>query len=75
MSLIVYIVLGLVTEHIKSTLVDQNLAERWSEDMRMAQVSIFATEDQMIREDDIKKFSYLLEKKLAEAGVSAGDAD
>ena len=74
-SLIVYIVLGLVTEHIKSTLVDQNLAERWSEDMRMAQVSIFATEDQMIREDDIKKFSYLLEKKLAEAGVSAGDED
>ena len=72
-SLIVYIVLGLVTEHIKSTLVDQNLAERWSEDMRMAQVSIFATEDQMIREDDIKKFSYLLEKKLVEAGVSAGD--
>ena len=72
-SLIVYIVLGLVTEHIKSTLVDQNLAERWSEDMRMAQVSIFATEDQMIREDDIKKFSYLLEKKLVEAGVSAED--
>jgi hypothetical protein len=51
------------------------LADRWSEDERMAQISIYATEDQQIDEDNIKRFEYQLEKKLIESGVTDPDAD
>ncbi|MBO5622857.1 MAG: ABC transporter permease, partial [Butyrivibrio sp.] len=53
----------------------QNLAQRWSDDMNMAQVSIFITEDQLVKEDELKKFTYLLEKKLVEAGITGDEED
>ena len=73
--LIVYFALGLVSLHIANSLPEQHLAERWSDEMSMAQVSLYVTEDQMVREEDIKKFEYLLEKKLVESGVDPEDED
>ena len=74
-SLVVYFVMGLISAHIIKELPEQHLAERWSDDMNMAQISIYATEDQLVKEEDLKKFTYLLESKLVESGVTADDED
>ena len=74
-SLIVYSALGLVSSCVINSLPEQNLAQRWSDDMNMAQVSIFITEDQLVKEDELKKFTYLLEKKLVEAGITGDEED
>ena len=68
--LLLFGVLGVVNSHIISGLTDQLGADRWSQDMRMAQVSLFLTQDQKITEDDIKRFEYILERKLLDAGVT-----
>ena len=73
--LIVYFVMGLISSHIVKSLPEQNLAERWSDEMNMAQVSIFVTEDQLVKAEDLKKFTYLLEKKLVESGVVGEDEE
>ena len=67
--LFVYFSLGAVNKSLVSKLYDQQGAYRWSEDMKTAQVSLFVTQEQMITEDDIKKFKYILERKLLDAGV------
>ncbi|WP_026520815.1 ABC transporter permease [Butyrivibrio sp. VCB2001] len=72
--LFIYILMGLVSTHIKNDLPEQQLADRWSDEMNMAQVSIFVTQDQLVKEEDLKKFTYLLEKKLVESGV-VGEED
>lgn len=69
--LLIYFVLGIVSKALIAEMPEQLLAGRWSDDMRMAQVSIFITQDQSVKEDDIRRFSYMLEKKLTEAGVIA----
>ena len=71
----VYFVMGLISAHIINSLPEQHLAERWSDDMNMDQVSIYITEDQLVKEEELKKFTYLLEKKLVEAGVVGEDDD
>ncbi len=73
--LIVYAVLGTVMSSIISGLPEFLLADRWSSKGDMAQVSIYTTEDQLIDQDSIKRFDYMLEKKLAEAGVDDPDDD
>ncbi len=67
---LVYLILGMVSQSTVSRLYDQLGADRWSEDMSMAQVSIFITQDQMVTEDTMKRFSYELEKKLVDSGVT-----
>ncbi len=68
--MLVFAILGAVSGHIISGLPDQLGADRWSDEMRMAQVSLFLTQDQKITEDDIKRFEYVVERKLLDAGVS-----
>ncbi len=68
--LILYLILTFVSSFIVNRLDDQHLAERWSDDMRSAQVSVFITEDQKVTEEDIKRFNHMLKKKLVEAGVT-----
>ncbi len=72
--LVIYILMGLVSTHIINDLPEQQLASRWSDEKNMAQVSIFVTQDQLVKEEDLKKFTYLLEKKLVESGV-VGEED
>ncbi len=71
--LVIYVVLGCVSKVLVNSLSDQHLSERWSDERSMGQVSIYITEDQMVKEDDIKRFMYELEKKLVESGVSADE--
>ena len=68
-------ILGAVMNGIVSGLPEFLLAQRWSEDQQMAQISIYATEDQHIVEDDLRRFEYMLEKKLAASGVTDPDGD
>lgn len=68
-SLLIFIILGAASDHLISKLPDQLGADRWSDDMKMAQVSLFLTQDQKITEDEIKRFEYVLERKLLDAGV------
>lgn len=66
---IIQLVLALVSDYMIRDLTDQQVADRWSDDMRMAQVSIFVTEDRLLEENDIERFKYELEKKLRDSGV------
>jgi hypothetical protein len=68
--ILVFVILGVLRDYMISRLPDQLGADRWSDDMRMAQVSLFLTQDQKITEDDIKRFEYILERKLLDAGVA-----
>ncbi len=68
--LLIYVITGARSKALISELPDQLEADRWSDSMRMAQVSIFTTQDQMITENDIKRFSYTLETKLMDDGVT-----
>lgn len=73
--IVVNLVLSLIMKKVTGDLPQFLLAQRWSEDDRMAQISIYATEDQQIDENSIKRFEYQLEKKLVEAGVTDPDED
>lgn len=67
---VINLILGAVSKHIIGYMPEMNGAARWSEDHRMAQISLYFTEDQMVEEDGIKRLEYNLEKKLTEAGVT-----
>ncbi len=67
---LIYVVMGAASKSLISQLPDQLEADRWTDGTRMAQVSIFMTQDQMITENDIRRFSYTLEKSLMDAGVT-----
>lgn len=62
-------ILRLISDHIIDRQTDQLVADRWSEDIRMAQISLFVTQDQYIEENDIERFKYELEKKLRDSGI------
>ena len=54
--ILVYVVLGAVSKMIVSGLPQYLLADRWSDKNDMAQISIYTTEDQIIDEDNMKRF-------------------
>ena len=68
--LLVDLILGLISRHLIDSLPEQNEAYRWSEDTRMAQVSVFFTQDQKIDENFIKKLEYSFEKALVDSGAT-----
>lgn len=67
--LLVDIILGLISRYLVAALPEQNEAYRWSDDTRMAQVSVFFTENQKIDENFIKKIEYSFENALVESGA------
>ena len=67
---VINLILGAVSEHIVALMPEMNGAERWSENHRMAQISLYFTEDQMVEEDGIKRLEYNLEKKMTEVGIT-----
>ncbi len=73
--LVIYIVMGIVSKNLIARMPDQLEAGRWSDEMRMAQVSVFVTQDQMVTEDDMRRFYYTFEQKLRDAGVKDPDED
>lgn len=67
---VVNLILGAVSRHIVSLMPEMNGAARWSQEHRMAQISLYFTEDQMVEEEGIKRLEYNLERKLTDAGVT-----
>jgi hypothetical protein len=69
--LLIDIILGIICRVFISKLPDQLAANRWDYDGKVAQVSLFFTEDRSVTPDDIKRLEYNLKKKLGDAGVIA----
>ena len=67
---VINLILGAVSRHIVSLMPEMAGAERWSTEHRMAQISLYFTEDQMVEADGIKRLEYNIEKKLNDAGVT-----
>ena len=67
--LFVDIVLGIISGDLVLQLPEQNEASRWSTDKRMAQISLFFTEDQKIDETFIKRMEYVMEGAMSDAGI------
>ena len=67
--LLVDMILGLISRYMVGLLPEQNEAKRWSEEKRMAQVSVFFTEDQLIDDNAIKKYEYSFKDKLILEGA------
>lgn len=73
--LIIALILRLISLSIMSKLPDELMADRWSDERRMAQVSLYVTEDRAVDENEMKRFEYMLKKKLTDEGVSDDDDD
>lgn len=72
-ALLLFLILGAISDYLASKPTDQHTADRWENDNKMAQVSIFVSEDQMVELNDIKRFGYQLKMKLIDAGVTGLD--
>ncbi len=67
--IVLELLLGVICGYFVSTLDDQNEAMRWSDEERMAQVSLFFTQDQLVEPDGIKRLEYQLKKKMLDSGI------
>ena len=67
--LVIDLVLGLISRVIISGLPDQLGASRWEYDGKVAQVSLFFTEDREITPSEIRKLEYTMELELQKAGL------
>lgn len=65
----VFLILLLIIRHIGGSLDDQQMAERWSKDGGVAQVSCFFSVDSQVSEEEIETFEHSVDSKLAEASV------
>lgn len=68
-------VLNSISQSIIRGLPEELMADRWSRDRRMAQVSLYVTEDRSVAREEMKRFEYMLNKKLADEGVSDDEDD
>ncbi len=68
--ILVDIIMGLIGRALINNLPEQNEASRWSDEKRMAQISLFFTEDQMITSEDIKKLEFVMEGHMKDAGIA-----
>ena len=67
--LVIDLVLGLISRVIISGLPDQLGASRWEYDGKVAQVSLFFTEDREITPSEIRRLEYTMELELQKAGI------
>lgn len=69
-SLLLFFVFWLVTGHMAESLLDQNMAKRWSADGNTAQISCFFSSDAAVTEDTLLEFEYNLRNYLQEASIT-----
>lgn len=69
-SFLAFLILAAVTGHMASSLTDQNMAERWSEEGGVAQVSCFFSADASVTEDTLEEFEYNLQSFLQESSIT-----
>ncbi len=67
---VVTLILGAVSKHLITLMPETLGADRWSKEHKMAQISLYFTEDQMVETDGIKRLEYNLENKLTDIGVT-----
>ena len=67
---VINLILGAISNNIVALMPEMAGAERWSTEHRMAQISLYFTEDQMVEAEGIKRLEYNIEKKLNDAGVT-----
>ena len=68
-SLSIFLILSLVIDHLSGVQQSQQMAERWSKNGDVAQISCFFSVDSNIDLDQIQSFEYSIDNKLAEASV------
>lgn len=68
-SFLVFLILLGLTRHMAQSLDDQNMAERWSEEGDVAQISCFFSADAMVTEDTLREFEYKLDGFLQESSI------
>ncbi len=54
--LLIALILRMISGSIIGKLSDELMADRWSKERRMAQVSLFVTEDRAVDENEMKRF-------------------
>ena len=69
-SLLIFLFLWGVTDHMTSSLEDQNMAERWSKTGGVAQVSCFFSADASVTGDTLEEFEYHMTNYLKESAVA-----
>lgn len=69
-SFLVFLILWGVTGYLANALSDQNMAERWSEDGGVAQVSCFFSKDANVTEDTLQEFEHNLDSYLLESSIT-----
>ncbi len=69
-SLLVFLILLAVTGHLSSSLAEQRMAERWSEDGGTAQISCFFSADAGVTEDTLEEFEHSIDSYLQESSIT-----
>lgn len=69
-SFLMFVILLAVTGHMASSLPEQQMAGRWSEDGGVTQISCFFSADARVTEDTFREFEYSLGGFLQEASVT-----
>lgn len=68
-SLLLFLILLLVSNHMAKSQDSQTMAERWSKEKNVAQVSCFFSANAGITEDRIKEFEHSIDSALTDAAV------
>jgi len=68
-SLLLFLVLTAASRHMRTTLESQSMAERWSKDGGVSQISCFFSKNSNADETTIKGFEHALDVALKEASI------
>lgn len=68
-SFLLFLILAFVANHLGQTQDSQSMAERWSRDGNVSQVSCFFSVNAGMDEDRIKEFEHTIDSALADAAV------
>ncbi len=69
-SLTLSLILLAISNHMSASLPDQAMAERWSEDGGVAQVSCFFSANAGVTEDTLREFEHSMESFLQESSIT-----
>ena len=70
-SLLVFVILTVVSSSLAGGLEAQNMAERWSKDGGVSQISCFFAQGSGVDENTIKGFEHALDAALQEASITS----
>lgn len=69
-SLLIFVILTVVSSSLAGGLEAQNMAERWSQDGGVSQISCFFTQDSGVDENTVLGFEHALDAALLEASIT-----